>query len=165
MFREIPEYFEYRETLQDGLSAIFRCPVAICADSARLVNVVCRLESVFDPAIYCGFFHEIAFEIEIISLDGALESFSTQNRNISSRYLPEKLRPSIIHFVADGYESIIHLIEPRVIYRVTKTPASLVNALLKHNVLTRRIESLGYVVAETGTDRFTRRFWLMERQG
>ncbi len=164
MFREIPDYLSYRETLQNGLSATFRCPLAVCADSARLVSVVCRLEHVFDTYIYCGFFHEIAFEIEIISLDGSQQSFSTQNRNIALQYIPDRMRPAIIGLVADGYESLIRIIEPRVIYRVTKTPASVTNAMAKHAVLTRRLETLGYAIEEVGTDRFARRFWLMERQ-
>lgn len=164
MFREFPSTLDDRETLQDGLSATFRCPIAICRDSARLVSVICKLEQVFDTAIYWGFFHELAFEIEILSLDGTKESLTTQNRKIALQYIPDSIRSFVVEIVADGYESLIRIIEPRIIYRVTKTPASVAKAISKHDVLTRRIETLGYAISEAGTDRFARGFWLMERQ-
>ena len=164
MFHEIPENQSDFEILQNGNSAKFSYALAECAQTNRLLNVVSNLSYGFDAAIPTKFFHELAFEIEIISLNGEMESFSTQNRNIAANFIPATARSRVIHLAATGYARLIELIQPNVIYRVTKTPISIAKALPKHNILTHRIEALGYAVVETGTDRHNRGFWLMERQ-
>lgn len=164
MFRTIDGYREVAEIIQDGLSATFRCTFAICRETRRIVSVVCRLSIAFDTNIFDGFFHEIAFEIEVISLHGSTESFAPQNRTDAASFIPPEMRKEIIYIVTEGYSRLVELISPRVIYRVTKTAASLRKAIPKHDVLTRHLQGLGFEVRQAGTDRFMRRFWLMERR-
>jgi len=164
MFREIPFDPDFDEVEQSGLSAAFRRPIATCLETMRLVNIVCRLKIGFDTSIFYGYFHEIAFEIEVISLDGATESFATQDRNDAAGFIPAEARAKIIDAVAEGYRRLVDLIRPRYIFRVTKASVSIVKAKRKHDVLTRCLEAVGYSVIQAGIDQFGRGFWLMERQ-
>ena len=89
------------------------------------------------------------FEIEIFSLDGDFESFTTQDRNIAINYIPDKsVRPNVIGIIRDSYRRLVLNVRPVTIYRVVKAGSSIEKATRKHVILTAVIESEGYAAAD-----------------
>lgn len=166
MFLPISASLQAKLDIQrDGDRSFLSIPIAHCSESNRIVSVASSIFPSFDSSIPSGFFHEMFFEIEIFSLDGDFESFTTQDRNIAINYIPESVRPNVIGIGRDSYRRLVLNVRPVTIYRVVKAGSSIEKATRKHVILTAVIESEGYAAADAGFDKFGRWFWLMERPG
>lgn len=141
-------------------------PLCFCRQSRRLVSLSCKAQMAFSSEIAEGFFFEFSFEIAVLSLDGTMESFATQNPRVAAEYLGEIDRAYVRRMVAACYVRLIEEIGPSAtIYRVTKMPLSAgAKPMAKHDFLTAALEDAGYRVDEAGTDALGRGFWLMRRR-
>jgi hypothetical protein len=148
---------------RDGDRSFLSIPIAHCSESNRIVSVASSIFPSFDSSIPSGFFHEMFLEIEIFSLDGGFEPFTTQDREVAINYIHQIVRPSVIGIVCDSYRRLVLDVRPTTIYRVIKSGSSIEKATRKHVLLSAVIESEGYAAAEAGFDKFGRWFWLMER--
>lgn len=145
-----------QSTRDGGLAIVI--PIAELCAGARLVSVECTLSPMEpDNAIA----YEFAFSIVVASMDGTAELFVTQDRTMAAPYIPDECRPHIVPAVCDALRHLVENVRPQSIYRVTKDMAPAAAARAKHERMTSTLKALGYSVAETGTDRFGRVFWLM----
>ena len=134
--------------------------ISTCQDRNRIVSVVCELietDICEDPC------WEFSFSIEVFALDGGIEPFSTQDRQIAAAYIPDEIRKDVMDVVCEGLKALINHAQCALVYRVTKDRDPVENGLKKHHLLTETLENAGYSVLEEGTDPFGRRFWIMRR--
>jgi len=141
-------------------------PVAYCEVTDRLDQVESRLSDMQAtlPRLDITSFHEFSFTILIVSLSDDAPTFETQDRTYARPYLPDACRPLIMPIVAACLRVLVAHVRPRVIYRVTKSRNPPEKALRKDVLLTQTLEQEGYVVIETGTDLWGRRFWVLRRE-
>jgi hypothetical protein len=112
-----------------------------------------------DYGAFDGFqFMEMSFEVQIISENG--DVFSTQNPDVSRRFVPTTIRKEILPLVARCYSAILEKFRPGFIYRACAYPNLAGNALEKHHFLTKAIITSGYYMYREGTDEFGHDFWL-----
>jgi hypothetical protein len=134
--------------------------IAACQDRNRIVSVVCELietDICEDPC------WEFSFSVEVFALDGCIEPFRTQDRQIAAGYIPEEIRARIMDIVCHGLMALVERANCDLVYRVTKDREPTENSLKKHHLLTETLVNAGYSVLEEGTDPFNRRFWIMRR--
>ena len=108
--------------------------------------------------------HELKFEI-VIAGDEADEVFVTQDRFMARGYLPAEVVPLVMPCVCEAIGALVEEVQPAVIYRVTKATQPPDKALVKHQMVTARLEELGFQVEDSGTDEFGRQFWVMSQVG
>lgn len=144
---------------QDGDDHVIVVPVARDDNTSRIVTVDSHLALTWSGG---GSFFEFSFEISVMFLDGNGESFSTQDREIARRYLPEEARKLVMPIVLRCYERLLRHVRPDLIYRVTKVRHPNARALEKHHLLTRLLEHYFYRVIDTGTDPMGRMFWWLQ---
>jgi hypothetical protein len=127
----------------------------------RVVSVISEL--VESDAICAEVCWEFSFSIAVFAQDDSIEPFQTQDRAIAAKYLPADIRPAIMQVVCGALRALLAYAEPPLIYWVTKDRNPPEKALRKYHLLREMAESLGYSLADEGTDRFGRRFCLMRR--
>lgn len=140
--------------------------VATCDVTEKVLSIDCKLTYVFGPETppNCPFFHEFSFAVTVGDLNEIEVAFSTQDREIARRYLPEIIVPMVMPIVLNSCSNLIERVRPPTIYRVTKTRNPPPKALQKHDLITKLIEDKGYDVQENGTDPHDRAFWLHVRR-
>lgn len=140
-------------------------PIALCADTDRLIAISCELVWMTHdgqvPAVQE--FHEFSFAIMVIDRSGIEEPFSTQDRTIARRYLPEASVGRVMPIVLWSLEALVRNVDPEILYRVTKSQNPPQKSLAKHNLVTNFLGEMGYEIVEVGTDRFLRTYWVMAR--
>ncbi len=109
-------------------------------------------------------FHEFGYEITIMPMDGG-DTESNMDRNITRAWLPENFSNTMLEVVGACCRSLLQLIQPQYIYRVTFMSEPTDKALVKHIYVTNIMESLGFSVLAEGTDPLLRKFWLMGADG
>jgi hypothetical protein len=162
MFQSLQEY-SYSDVDADGDIFTIVTPIAYCEVTQRLVVVKSEIVQASPSDEPEKKFNEISFAIDVISLDDAYEQFSTQDRGVAARFIPERSRDDIIHIVANQYQQLLAVVQPKYLYRVTKQRDNFKKSLRKHDFLTSKLIEFGYVVIEAGKDVFRRDYWLMER--
>jgi hypothetical protein len=130
--------------------------VSETGDGSVLVTLDCWLYRIPDTDSF-----EFVFEFAVTSPDGTIEEYSTQNREIVLNLVMPETRPHILPTVCNALEALVEEVHPSAIYRVTKSRNLPEKALIKHNLITSTLQSMGYEIAESGTDRLRRRFWVM----
>ena len=137
-------------------------PIAACGQTGRVVSVDCRLDYTSNlfgvPA--SAWFHEFSFSITCADVEGG-EVFTTQDRTIARRYIPEDAIPVVMPIVLACCDAMVTRVRPRSLYRVTKMAKPTDRALEKHNLITILLHSRGYMLLQQGTDTFHRTFWHM----
>ena len=135
--------------------------LAVSEDEVREVAV----RTLLMPFTHDGYAaHELKFEI-VIASDEADEVFVTQDRFMARGYLPDEVVPLVMPCVCGAIGALVETVQPTVIYRVTKATQPPDKALLKHQMVTERLEALGFQVEDSGTDEFGRQFWVMTQVG
>jgi len=163
MFHSIVRGPPYELQVEDDGRGCTSVIVSLARDQHenRIVSVLSELvESHTICAEVCW---EFSFSIAVFALDGSIEPFQTQDRTIAARYLPADVRPSVMEVVCAALRALLGYTEPPLIYWVTKDRDPHEKALRKYHLLKEMAETLGYSLAEQGTDRFGRRFCLMQR--
>jgi hypothetical protein len=109
---------------------------------------------------------EFSFSIDVLSLDGSYEPFSTQEAPIAARYIPEGARSCVMPIVCAGLAKLVNHAGANRLYWVTKGRDLPEKALGKYYMLIETLQ-IGntFAVDEEGTDQFGRRFWTMDRVG
>jgi hypothetical protein len=151
------------EIEQDGITISAVVPFAVCLDTNRIASVRCILEYLLDVELnieYPGIC-EFSFDISIITIDDTQEPLFTQDRNIVKNYLDEICRLTIMPKVLDIIDKLIDKDKPLFIYRVTKSRVINDELLVKHNLITDKLQSLGYSVFQCDYDKLGRAFWIM----
>ena len=116
MFRPIANHLSVSIEFDfEGDSVSLRLPIGYCSDSNRMSLVSSTILTRFDGRVEFGFFHEMGFCIEVISLDYNLPSISTTDRDIAREFIPETIRGSITKVVGLCYSLLIRRIEPNTI--------------------------------------------------
>jgi hypothetical protein len=96
-----------------------------------------------DHGTWGGFqFMELSFEVQIIA--ERRRSFSTQNPDVTQRFVPSQIRREILPLVAKQYSAILEMFRPGFVYRGCAQPNLPENALEKHRFLTKAIIGCGY---------------------
>lgn len=139
-------------------------PIGFCAQSRRLSLVTSLMEAVEDLRVSPAQFFELAFQIEVVSIDGDCEDFATQDRDLARAFIPAAMRAQVLPIVRASYVRLIREVRPAMIYRVAKARSCLSKVLAKHDFLTSVLEAERYPTAETGRDPFGRKFWIMPRR-
>lgn len=148
------------EPSSDGDGFMVAVPIAQDDDSGRIVI----LETLLSPATIDEFdFHEISFQISVISLDESFEAFTTQMRDQARQYLPKECIPRILEIVGESCEQLIDCVQPTLIYYVTKETNLPSRALEKYDLLTWYVQGKDYTLYERGTDGMNREFWKLAR--
>ena len=125
------------------------------ASGEPFVSIVSR----GDYGTWGGFqFMELSFEVQIIAESG--EVFSTQNPDVTQRFVPNHIRREILPLVAKQYSAILERFRPGFVYRGCAQPNLPETALEKHRFLTKAIIGCGYYMYREGTDEFGHGFWL-----
>lgn len=150
---------EFDDSIDDGGAVTLSAAVAVSDDQMRVVTVDASLI----PMQATAGAYEFAYSIRVVSLDDSIPAFETQDRTVAKAYIPEESHPYVLPTVVNAMQRLVLDIQPASIYRVTKLPNLPVPAMRKHELLTSLLEDMGYMVGESGTDAFGRRFWNMER--
>lgn len=108
---------------------------------------------------------EFAFSIVVFALDESCEAFETQERELAREFIPDGIKGIVMDVVIEALNALLEDIGPDAIYWVTKDIDPHENALKKHHLIREVLERCGYNVAQEGTDKFRRRFWVMVRNG
>lgn len=150
---------------QDELDTFCITPFAKCEETRRVAYVKSKMSEITDPLLLGQYQspYEFSFEIEVVSLDGSIEDFITQDRNLVRSYVGDKCASTIMPIVRWQLPALVYAVMPPIIYRVTKMRNPPEKALAKHNLLTDDLENLGYRVLECDFDECTRAYWVMER--
>lgn len=106
-------------------------------------------------------FHELTFEIGVLSKNGEDDPFFTMDRDIAAGYIPTGIRNEIIEIVCHCVGLLIESERPQRIYRVTKTRNTPPKGLGKHHRITGILEQFGFRIGEQGNDVFGRHYWDM----
>lgn len=152
---------------EDGCNFV-RLPIAESEDGRWHTVVDVGLRPVEDAILLVGrqpfSFHEFCYEITLMPLDGG-EAISTMDREIARKWLPDGFAPVALEVIGACCRSLLLLLEPDYIYRITFMPEPSEEALEKHHFVTKVMESLGFCVLADGTDPYLRKFWLMGAPG
>lgn len=160
MFRPIlpPYKFEVEPAPDRGYHVVI--PVAGTEDAIEVVCVVCNLCEI---EVYSSQYWEFTFAVWVYFMDGRREPFQTQDRQIAAAYLPLVVRRFVMSIVSDGLWKLVnHVGAPRV-YGVTREQHPPENSLRRYLLLTRKLQSHGYILEKTGNDPLGRVFWTMHR--
>jgi len=141
------------------------CPTVIvaiaqCNEKNRIVSVVCELAKADVCKEPCW---EFSFSIEVFALDGSIEPFRTQDRQIAVGYIPDEVRKRVMDVVCEALKALLDHTNCRLIYRVTKDRDPSEKGLKKHHLLTETLVNVGFSLLEDGTDPYSRRYWIMQR--
>ena len=157
----VPEVVDVDEDDPGTYSTIV--PVAVCRETDRALAVACELAFTSNhgtiPA--SAWFHEFSFAIAVIDRTGIELPYLVQDRTIARRYLPELVVPLVMPIVLRSLDALVARVRPIVLYRVTKARNPSGNALRKHNLVTDRLQELGYEMLQKGVDSAGRNFWAM----
>jgi hypothetical protein len=155
LIRAVPDDLDVQDI--DGCLSVI---VAFAQDANRIVSVVCELA----PSDICEApCWEFSFSIDVVALDDGCEPFRTQDRQIAANYIPEGTRAIVLGTVAKSLQLLANHADCGLIYRVTKDRDPPEKSLKKHYLLTEALENIGYSILDEGTDRYSRRFWLMRK--
>jgi hypothetical protein len=120
----------------------------------------CELvEMTRDGIIYWDY----SYTVDVISVDGAMEHFQTQERAQALPYIPADARRLAMDAVCEALAALIDHVNPGRVYCVTKDRDPDHWALARHFRIREVIERKGYFVAEEGSDPFNRRFLTMAK--
>src|SRR5882762_2217865 len=83
------------------------CPTVIvaiaqCNEKNRIVSVVCELAKADVCKEPCW---EFSFSIEVFALDGSIEPFRTQDRQIAVGYIPDEVRKRVMDVVCEALKA------------------------------------------------------------
>lgn len=134
-------------------------PIANSSDGMRVATLDCSLAPIHD---FVGTW-EFSFAVTCTALDASELPFTTQDRTIAASYIPAACRPLIMPSVCHIAQRLVKLREPRQVYRVEKLIRPPLKAVHKHKLITTALEDIGYVLSESGHDKFGRRFRVMTR--
>lgn len=87
------------------------------------------------------------------------------DRNVARAWLPANFSGTVLGVVGACCRSLLELVEPQYIFRVTFMSEPSKKALVKHDCITNVMKSLGFLVLADGTDPRLRKFWLMGADG
>lgn len=133
--------------------------IAHCADTDRdLIVRTSLLNAVYDGGMP---FHELTFEIGVLSKNGEDDPFFTMDRDIAARYIPPEIHGEIMDIVCHCVGLLVESERPQRVYRVTKTRSTPVKGLAKHQRITDILEQLGYKIGDQGNDDLDRHYWDM----
>jgi hypothetical protein len=104
--------------------------------------------------------HELKFGISV-SGDEADEAFVLYQRDMAIGFIPKEIRHLVMPCVCRAIEALVGVVRPSAVYRVTKAISPPEKALSKHHMITDTLLRLGYIVQETGRDRFNRVYWIL----
>ena len=156
---EGPPYDLEIEDGEDGGKAVI-IPIARGKDENRIVSIVCEFA---EMAVEDDVYWEFSFSVDVFALDGGTEPFRTQDRNIAAKFIPTDVRDLVMRVVCAALTALVDEVGPELVYWVTKDRDPPNNSLPKHHLLKQTLENAGYSVRDEGTDRFSRRFWVMGR--
>jgi hypothetical protein len=164
VFKPIYDIAEIGEIELVGDQASITTSLLVCHETSRMLQLVCRLDLSFSSSMDVGYFHEFSFELAMLSLDGSSEDFTTQDRDIVRKYLPQECVKDVLPLVERNCRALIERFAPNTIYIVTKDRNPPEKAMEKHLLITKAIENAGYYVLDAGTDPFGRCFWLLRHK-
>ena len=107
--------------------------------------------------------HEFAFSILVVGDENGEPPFETQMREIATRYIPPEIRRDIMPIVCDSLAMLLSFVNPRRLYRVTKSAGLPAKALAKHEMLSQACVKAGYRIVDSGIDPMGRNYWDMLR--
>lgn len=149
-----PEAFED----EDGTLTV-SVVVAESQDGQRVVTADCSLA----PIRTTEDIWEFSFAITCTSLDGSELPFSTQDRVIAAGYVPSVCREPVVQSVCRVAARLATYRQPTWIYRVQKAAHLPPKGQRKHDLITSELQSIGYGVTRSGTDRFGRAYVIMRQ--
>lgn len=162
MFYSILKAHPYDVQIQDLADGIKMVAVAIARDHEenRIVSVVCE----FAKASIDGQIHwEFSFGIDVIALDGSIEPFRTQERQMAAPFIPHDIRAEVMNVVCEGLKCLISGTKPDLVYWVTKDRNVPEKGMRKYHMLMETLVEMGYSLWRQGTDLAGRRFFSMRQ--
>ncbi|HEX7884287.1 MAG TPA: hypothetical protein VF499_16290 [Afipia sp.] len=161
-FQSILRSPPYDIQVEDGDDGGRMVTVAIARsdDGDRVVSVVCEM---VDTPLFDAVYSEFSFGIAVFSLSEQSEAFVTQERQTALPYIPDDIRSEVMNVVCEGLKFLVKDLNPVQVYWVTKDRDPHEKALPKYNMLMETLENMGFSASQEGTDRFSRRFWTMNR--
>lgn len=134
--------------------------IARSTSDGRVTYLTCGLaECLIDGHQYFEFY----FQIDVISLDGDHEDFSTQEREMACAYIPAEIRSKVLDLMVTGLGQLLTTVNPERVYFVTKGQNLPDKALSKFGLICQACENTGYFTHEEGADPLGRRYWKMAK--
>jgi hypothetical protein len=155
------------DVVHDNGCLYVRAPLAASNDGKYLTFVDVGLRPEFDRILegYQPFdFHAFGYEITLVPQAGGPIQ-STMDRQLAVHWLPGSFANVVLEVAAACCRTLLEMVEPQYIYRVTFRQTDHERLLRKHRYMTQVIESSGYSVLAIGTDPGARMFWLMGKSG
>ena len=126
-----------------------RMPVAKSDDGLWLTVVDVGLTTRKDQLLLEGrepfTFDEFGYEITLMPTNEG-DTKSSMDRTVTQAWLPANFSSTVLEVVGACCRSLLKLLEPQYIYRVTYMSEPTEKALKKHEYVTNIMESLGYLV-------------------
>lgn len=145
-------------------SHVVSLPIARDDGADQVVSVDTRLDALPLGGDIQSRSYKLSFAIIVSPLFSDTDpTYEIQDGRESHRVIPPETRTLIMPIVCASVVLLIEKIRPSLIYRVTKSRHTPAKAMRKHQMITDVIEGLGYRVAQQGTDRHDRLFWVHVR--
>lgn len=148
------------EIVRSGSNFTITVPLVASEDGRRWAGVEVRLLSCSWQGVSA---HEFQFVIAVFDKESD-EPRDIFDRDLAAGYV-DQVRSLVMPCVLKAAETLVKSVQPDVIYRATYATRPPDKSLSKHEMITDIIASIGYGVAQRGTDRYGRRFWLMIKDG